>query len=50
MENKKSLDKEELNDFTASNRRLDSWKKTYGVPGKRLCGEADDVSTTTVEP
>ena len=50
MENKKILYEEEVNDFTASNRQLDSWKKIYGVPGKRLCGEADDVSTTTVEP
>ena len=50
MENKKILYEEEVNDFTASNRQLDSWKKIYGVPGKRLCGEADDVSTTTAEP
>ena len=49
MEIKKRLDKEELNDFTASNGWLESWNKTYGVREKRLCGEADYVSTTNIE-
>ena len=38
---KKRLDKEELNDLTASNEWLKSWKKTYGVRERRLCGEVD---------
>ena len=33
---KERLDKEEINDFTASNGWLESWKKTYGVREKRL--------------
>ena len=48
MEIKKRLGKEELNDFTASNGRLESWS-TYAVKEKRLCGEADEIPTTTVE-
>ena len=46
---KRRLDKEEFTGFTASNGRLDSWKQTYGVREKRLCGEADEVSTTTIQ-
>ena len=46
---KRRQDKKELNDFRASNRWLDGWKKTYGVREKRLCAEADDISTTTIE-
>ena len=38
-----------MNDFTASNGWLESWKSTYGVKEKRLCGEADEIPTTTVE-
>ena len=49
MEIKKRLGKEELNDFTASNGWLESWKSTYGVNEKRLCGEADEIATTTIE-
>ena len=49
MQIKKRLDKEELNDFTASNGWLESWMKTCEVRENRLCGEADDVSTTTIE-
>ena len=47
MEIKRRLDKESAG-FTASNGWLDSWKQPYGVREKRLCGEADEVSTTTV--
>ena len=43
------MDKEKLNDFTASNGWLENWKKTYGVREKRLYGETDDVSTATIE-
>ena len=43
------MDKEEPNDFTASNGWLESWNTTYGVREKRLCGEADDVSTTAIK-
>ena len=42
------LEKEELNDFTASNGWLEKWKHIYGVREKRLCGEGD-VSTTPVQ-
>ena len=49
IEIKRILNKDELNDFITSNAWLESWKKTYGVREKRLCGEADDVSTTTIE-
>ena len=45
---KRRLDKEEFSGFTASNGWLDSWKQTYGVREKRLHGEADEVSTTTI--
>ena len=43
------MDKEQLNDFTALNGWLESWKKTYGVGEKTLCEEVDDVSTMTIE-
>ena len=33
---KKVLGKEELNDSAASNRWLESWKKTYGVREKKV--------------
>ena len=46
---KRRLDKEKLAGFTASNRWLDSWKQTYGVRKKRLCGEAEEVSTTITQ-
>ena len=36
-------------DFTASNGWLEKWKQTYGVTQKRLCREADEVYTTTVQ-
>ena len=49
MEIKRRLDKEEFADFTALKGWLDSWKQTYGVREKRLCGEADEVSTTTIQ-
>ena len=49
MENKRRLDKEEFAGFTASNGWLDSWKQTYGAREKRLRGEADEVSTTTIQ-
>ena len=45
----KRLEKEELTDFTASKGWLEKWKQIYGVREKRLCGEADEVSTTTVQ-
>ena len=48
MKIKKRVDNEVLNDFIASNGWLESWKKTYGVRERRLCGEADHVSTTTI--
>ena len=28
---------------------LDSWKQTYGVREKKLCGEAHEFSTTTIQ-
>ena len=49
MEIKRRLDKEEFAGFTASNRWLDSWKQTCGVWEKRLSGEADEVSITTIQ-
>ena len=49
MEIKRRLDKEEFTGFTASNGWLDSWKQTYGMREKPLCGEADEVSTTTIQ-
>ena len=49
IEIEKRLDKEELNEFEASNGWLESWKKTYSVQEKGYVGEADDVSTTTFE-
>ena len=49
MEIKRRLNKEEFPGFTASNGWLDSWKQTYGVREKRLCGEANEVSTTTIQ-
>ena len=49
MEIKKMLGKEELNDFTASNGWLESWKSTHGVKEKRLSGEADEIPTMTVD-
>ena len=49
MEIKGRLDKEEFAGFTTSNGWLDSWKQTYRVREKRLCGEADVVSTTTIQ-
>ena len=49
MENKRRLDKEEFAGFTASNGWLDSWKQTYGAREKRLRGEADEVSKTTIQ-
>ena len=49
MEIKRRLNKEEFASFTASNGWLDSWEQTYGANGKRLCGEVDEVSTTTIQ-
>ena len=49
IEIKKILVKEALNDFTALNGWLESWKKTYGVREKRLCGEANGVSMVAIE-
>ena len=49
MEIKRRLDKEEFAGFTASNKQLDSWKQTYGMREKRLCEEADKVSTTIIQ-
>ena len=49
MEIKRRLEKEKFASFTASNGWLDSWKQTYGVREKRLCGEADEVSTKTIQ-
>ena len=49
MEIKKRLGKEELSEFTMTNEWLERWKSTYGVKEMRLCGEADEISTTTVE-
>lgn len=49
MEIKKRLNDQQLSDFKASNGWLESWKQSYGVREKRLCGEADDVSITTVK-
>ena len=43
------MDKEELDDFTASNGSLEKLKKTLWCAKKRLCGEADDVSMATIE-
>ena len=37
------------NSFTALIRWLESLKRTHRVREKRSCGEADDVSTTTIE-
>ena len=49
MEIAKRLGKEELTNFTTSNGRLEKWKQIYGWREKRLCGEADEVSTTKVQ-
>ena len=49
MEIKRRLNKEEFAGFTPSNGWLDSWKQIYGVREKRLCGEAAEVSTTTIQ-
>ena len=49
MEIKRRLDKGEFAGFTASNGWLDSSKQTYGVRQKRLCGEANEVSTTAIQ-
>ena len=49
IEIKRRLDKGEFAGFTASNGWLDSSKQTYGVREKRLCGEADEVYTITIE-
>ena len=49
MEIKRRVEKEEFAGFTASNGWLDSWKQTYGVREKRLCGEAHEISTTTIQ-
>ena len=49
MEIAKRLGKEELTDFTASNGWLEKWKQIYGVREKGLCGEADEISTITVQ-
>ena len=49
MEIAKRLEKEELTDFTASNRWLEKWKQMYGVREKRLCRETGEVCTTTVQ-
>ena len=49
MEIKRRLGKEEFAGFTASNGWLDNWKQTYGKREKRLCGETDEVSTTTTQ-
>ena len=46
---KEDWTKENLLVFTASNGWLDSSKQTYGVREKRLCGEADEVYTITIE-
>ena len=35
-------------DFRASNGWWEKWKHIYGVREKRLCREANEVSTTTV--
>ena len=43
IEIKKRLGKEELNDFSASNGWLESWKSTYGLIEKRLCSEVDKI-------
>ena len=48
MEIAKRLEKEELTDFTASNGWREKWKHIYGVREKRLCREANEVTTTTV--
>ena len=45
----KRLGKEELTDFTASNGWLEKWKQIYDVREKRLCGEADEIATITVQ-
>ena len=44
MEIKRRLDKEKFAGFTASSGWLDSWKQTYGMREKKLCGEADESS------
>ena len=49
MEIKRRLDKVDFAGFAASYGWLDSWKKTYGVREKRLSGETDEVSTTTIQ-
>ena len=49
MEVAKRLEQEELTDFTASNGWLGKWRQTFGVREKRLRGEADEVSTKTVQ-
>ena len=46
---RKRLEKEELSDFTALNECLERWKQIYEVTEKRLCGAADEVSTTSVQ-
>ena len=49
MEIAKQLEKEELTDFTALNGCLEKWIQICDVREKRLCGETDEVSTTTVQ-
>ena len=49
MEIAKTTRKKKLIDFTATNGWLEKWKKIYGVREKKLCGEVDEVSTTTVQ-
>ena len=49
MEIKRRLGKDEFAGFTASNGWLDSWKQIYRVREKRLCGEAEEVSTTAMQ-
>ena len=43
------MNKEELNDFRASNGWLESWKKTYGVWEKRSSRKADHVFSATIK-
>ena len=49
MKIKRRLEKEEFSGFKASNGWLDSWKQTYRVREKKLCGEANEVSTTAIQ-
>ena len=44
---RKRLEKEDLIEFTASNRWLKSWKKRHGIREARLSGETYDDTTAT---